>query len=101
MSTWNERMAEMATPEKVVVELSSRLAAELASANQALLTDLLQRGLRALHIEQALARYRQGGMSFAAAAEQAGVSLPELARAAYVRNIEPPFDQDMVAEELQ
>lgn len=91
----------MATPEKVVVELPSRLAAELAGANQALLTDLLQRGLRDLHIEQALDRYRQGGMSFAAAAEQAGVSLSELARVAYVRHIEPPFDQDMVAEELQ
>jgi hypothetical protein len=91
----------MAMPEKVVVELPSRLAAELASANQALITDLLQRGLRDLHVEQALDRYQQGGMSFAAAAEHAGVSVPELARAAYVRHIEPPFDQDMVAEELQ
>jgi hypothetical protein len=91
----------MAMPEKVVVELPSRLAAELASANQALITDLLQRGLRDLHVEQALDRYQQGGMSFAAAAGHAGVSVPELARAAYVRHIEPPFDQDMVAEELQ
>lgn len=91
----------MATPERVVVELPSRLAAELAEANQALLTDLLQRGLRDLHIEQALDWYKQGGMSFAAAAEQAGVSLSELARSAYVRHIEPPFEKDMVAEELQ
>jgi lambda repressor-like predicted transcriptional regulator len=101
MSIWGERIVEMATPQRVVVELPSRLTAELASANQALLTDLLQRGLRDLHIEQALDRYKQGGMSFAAAAEQAGVSHSELARAAYVRNIEPPFDQNMVAEELQ
>jgi predicted HTH domain antitoxin len=87
--------------EKVVVELPARLAAELASANQALITDLLQRGLRELHVEQALNLYSQGNISFAAAAEQAGVSIAELARAAYVRNIEPAFDPEMVAEELQ
>jgi hypothetical protein len=38
--------------------------------------------------------------------EKVVVELPfrlaaELARAAYVRNIELPFDQEMVAEELQ
>lgn len=91
----------MALSEKVIIELPSRLAAELASANQLMITDLLHRGLRDLHVEQALDRYQQGGISFAAAAEQAGVSIPELARAAYVRNIEPPFDQEMVSEELQ
>ena len=39
-------------------------------------------------------------MSFAATAEAAGVSQAELARQAYVRNIEPPFDAELLAEEL-
>ena len=85
---------------EVTVEVPETLAAELAGAGQDLLRELLQRGLRDLHIEQALTRYQQGGLSFAAAAELAGVSQPELARAAYVRGMEPPIDSTMAAEEL-
>ena len=84
----------------VTVEVPETLAAELADAGQELLRDLLQRGLRDLHIEQALTRYQQGGLSFAAAAEQAGVSVAVLARRAYVRGMEPPTDPQMAAEEL-
>jgi hypothetical protein len=84
----------------VTVEVPETLAAELANAGQDLLRELLQRGLRDLHIEQALTRYQQGAISFAAAAEQAGVSQSELARAAYVRGMEPPTDPQMTAEEL-
>ena len=84
----------------VTVEVPETLAAELADAGQELLRDLLQRGLRDLHIEQALTRYQQGGLSFAAAAEQAGVSVAVLARAAYVRGMEPLTDPLMAAEEL-
>lgn len=84
----------------VTIEVSESLAAELAGAGDELLRELLQRGLRDLHIEQALTHYQQGGLSFAAAAEQAGVSQPELARAAYVRGMEPPNDPKMAAEEL-
>ena len=91
----------MSEPQKIVVEIPPSLAAELGAANQQLVADLLQRGLRDLHMEQALERYKRGGISFAAAAEQAGVSQPELARAAYVRNMEPPFDETTVAEELR
>ena len=84
----------------VTVEVPEPLAAELAGAGQELLRDLLQRGLRDLHIEQALTRYREGGISFAAAAEFAGISQAELARAAHVRSMEPPTDQAMLDEEL-
>jgi hypothetical protein len=84
----------------VTVEVPETLAAELADAGQELLRDLLQRGLRDLHIEQALTRYQQGGISFAAAAELAGVSQPDLARAAYARGMEPLTDPNMAAEEL-
>jgi predicted HTH domain antitoxin len=86
--------------EKVVVEISPALAAELATAGEQLVADLLQRGLRDLRMEQALERYKQGDISFAAVAELAGVSQSELARAAYVRGIEPFYDEAMVAEEL-
>ena len=55
---------------------------------------------RDLQIDLALEQYKQGGISFAAAAEQAGVTQAELARAAYVREIEPPYDESMVAEEI-
>jgi hypothetical protein len=90
----------MADVEKVTVEVPAHLAEELADASQQMLADLLQRGLRDLRIEQALAQYQRGGISFAAAAEQAGVTQPELARAAYVRGFEPPFDATTAAEEL-
>jgi hypothetical protein len=41
-----------------------------------------------------------GSETFATVAELAGVSQSELARAAYVRSIEPCYDEAMVAEEL-
>ena len=91
----------MTASEKLEVNVSPALAAQLATANAAMIDDILRRGLRDLYIEQALERYSHGGMSFAAAAEQAGVSLAELARFAYVRSMEPPFDEAMVAEELR
>ncbi len=40
---------------------SPSLAAELATANQQLIADLLQRGLRDLRIEQVLERSKRGG----------------------------------------
>ena len=90
----------MRNTEKMILEVPTNLAHELERANQELLADLLRRGLRDLRIEQALEHYKQGGISFAAAAEEAGITQPELARAAYVRSIEPPFDEAMVEEEL-
>ena len=62
--------------------------------------EILERGLRALKIECALERYARGGISFGAAAQQAGVSQSELARHAYARGMEPPFSAETLAEEL-
>lgn len=84
----------------VTVEVPATLAAELASADKELVSDLLQRGLRDLRIERAIAQYQAGGVSFAAAAESAGIPLANFARAAYARGIEPEFDEQMVDEEL-
>jgi len=41
----------------------------------------------------------RGNSGLAAASGAAGLSQTELARHAYVRSIEPPFDAEMVAEE--
>jgi len=76
------------------------LAQELDSASQELLVEILERGLRELKIERALERYARGGISFGAAARQAGVSESELARQAYARGMEPPFSVETLAEEL-
>ena len=62
--------------------------------------EILERGLRELKIERALKRYARGGMSFGAAAQQAGLSQSELARHAYARGMEPPFSAETVVEEL-
>jgi predicted HTH domain antitoxin len=86
--------------ESLTLVVPDSLARELASVEEDLLVDLLERGLRGFKIERALDRYAQGGISFGAAARQAGVSRSELARHAYSRGMEPPFSAATVAEEL-
>lgn len=86
--------------ESVTLAVPDSLARELDSVGEGLLIDLLERGLREFKIEQALDRYARGGISFGAAAHQAGVSRSELARHAYARGIEPPFSAETLAEEL-
>jgi predicted HTH domain antitoxin len=76
------------------------LARELEAVGEGLVIDLLERGLRGFKIEQALNRYARGGISFGAAARQAGVSRSEFSRNAYARGMEPPFNAETVAEEL-
>jgi predicted HTH domain antitoxin len=85
---------------RVVLEIPPSLADELATASQSMLTDLLQRGLRNLRIDQALENYRQGNYSFGAAAELAGISQSDLAQEAYARGMEPPFDERILVEVL-
>lgn len=86
--------------ESLTLTLPDSLARELDSVEETLLVDLLARGLREFKIEQALERYAQGGISFSAAAHQAGVSRSDLARHAYSRGMEPPFSSETLAEEL-
>jgi hypothetical protein len=86
--------------ETVTLTLPAPLAQELGSATQEFLAALLERGLREVKVERALERYARGGMSFGAAAEQAGVSQTELSRFAYARGMEPPFSAETLAEEL-
>jgi predicted HTH domain antitoxin len=86
--------------ESLTLVLPDSLAQELGSASQEFLVEVLERGLRELKIERALKRYARGGISFSAAAHQAGVSQSELARHAYARGIEPPFSTETLKEEL-
>jgi hypothetical protein len=86
--------------ETLTLTLPSSLAEELSSATQEFLAELLERGLREMRIERALERYSRGGMSFGAAAHEAGVSQSELARQAYARGMEPPFSSETLAEDL-
>jgi len=88
------------TGETLTLTLPAPLAHELGSATQDFLADLLARGLREVKVERALDRYARGGMSFGAAAHQAGVSQGDLARYAYARGMEPPFSTQTLAEEL-
>jgi predicted HTH domain antitoxin len=86
--------------EPLTLTIPDSLARELDSMGEGFLVDLLERGLREFKIDQALDRYVRGGISFGAAARQAGVSRSDLARIAYARGMEPPFSDETLAEEL-
>ncbi len=86
--------------EILTLTVDRSLAEELGAASQELLIELLRRGLRDLKIERALDHYAAEALSFGAAAREAGVSQAELARYAYARGMEPPYDEQMIREEL-
>ncbi len=86
--------------EVCTLNIPDSLARELETANQEFLIELLERGLQALKIERALEQYASGGISFGAAAHQAGVSQSDLARHAYARGMEPPYSEETLAEEI-
>ncbi len=99
MQRSGESEAKLST-KTMTLTIPDSLARELDSASQEFYVQILERGLRDLKIEQALDRYARGGISFGAAARQAGVSSSELARYAYARGMEPPFSSETLAEEL-
>jgi len=86
--------------EALTLNIPPSLAQELKSANEEFLIKALERGLKVLRIERMLEEYARGGISFGAAAHQAGISQSELARHAYARGMEPPISDDTLTEEL-
>jgi predicted HTH domain antitoxin len=91
---------EEAVLKSLTLTIPESLARKLDCMREDLLVELLERGLREFKIEQALDRYGRGGISFGAAARQAGVSRSDLARQAYARGMGPPFSSETLAEEL-
>ena len=86
--------------ETLTITLPAPLARDLGSATQEFLAELIERGLREVRVERALERYARGGMSFGAAAQQAGVTQSEMSRYAYARGMEPLSSAETLAEEL-
>jgi predicted HTH domain antitoxin len=85
--------------QRVMIELPDDLARQVGPY-QDRLRELLLLGLRQLKAQEALLFYRQGLVSFARAAELAGLSRTELIRQARALGIEPRWSEQMVAEEL-
>jgi uncharacterized protein (DUF433 family)/predicted HTH domain antitoxin len=65
-----------------------------------MLHEVIRLGIYQLKVQEALEIYKAGYGSIGYAAEKAGVSKRDLVREARSRGIEPPFDQEMVQEEL-
>jgi len=84
----------------LTVQLPDRLAKELTEASQEFIAEMIDLGLRTRKIEQALAQYARGEMTFGAAAHLAGITEGEMARHAYARGVEPRFSDETLAEEL-
>jgi predicted HTH domain antitoxin len=65
-----------------------------------MLHEVIRLGIYQLKVQEALEIYKAGHGSIGYAAEKAGISKRDLVREARSRGIEPPFDQEMVQEEL-
>jgi predicted HTH domain antitoxin len=85
--------------QRVMIELPDDLAQQVGPY-QDRLRELVLLGLRQLKAQEALLFYSQGLVSFARAAELAGLSRTELIRQARALGIEPRWSEQMVAEEL-
>jgi predicted HTH domain antitoxin len=64
------------------------------------LHEVIRLGIYQLKILEALDIYKAGHRSIGYAAEKMGISKQDLVREARSRGIEPPFDEEIVQEEL-
>jgi hypothetical protein len=85
--------------QKLEIDVPDDLAGEL-TAYQGRMQDVLVLGLRQIKIDEALALYRRGLISFGRAVELAGVGREELVRQAHATGVEPDWMEDTVREEL-
>ena len=67
---------------------------------QTSLNELLRLGLRQVKMEQALALFKQGGISLWRAARLAGVSLREMTQYAVAQGLRATVDDETIREEL-
>lgn len=84
---------------QVVLELTDDLARQVGPY-QGRLQELLLLGLSQLKTQEALTLYARGIVSFARAAEIAGLSRTEMIRQARALGIRPRWSEQMVDEEL-
>lgn len=84
---------------QIVLELSDDLARRI-EPYQGHLLELVLLGLSQLKAQEALTLYTRGIVSFARAAEIAGLSRPEMIRQARTSGIRPHWSEQMVEEEL-
>jgi predicted HTH domain antitoxin len=85
--------------EKLEINIPDELAGEL-KAYQGRIQDVLVLGLRQVKIDEALALYDRGLISFGRAVELAGIQREELIRAARAAGIRPRWTEETVREEL-
>ena len=67
----------------------------------AVVQEIIRLGTYQLKIRRALEMYQAGAGSLGYVAEQAGLSKRDLIREARARGIEPPFDEEIIREELE
>ena len=85
--------------QQVMIELPEDLARQVGPY-QGRLQELVLLGLSQLKAQEALTLYTRGIVSFARAAEIAGLSGPEMIRQARAFGIRPRWSEQMVEEEL-
>ena len=87
--------------EKVIsVEIPEQWLQGLDWDQRTVVQEIIQLGTHQLKIRQALELYQAGVGSLGYVAERVGLSKRDLIREARSRGIEPPFDEQIVREEL-
>jgi hypothetical protein len=92
------RKAEPST-ERTVIEIPDDLAREFRPY-QDRLREVFLLGLLQLKIQESILLYKRGLVSFARAAELAGLPIPEMIRQAKAFGVQPRWSEQMVQEEL-
>lgn len=85
--------------ETLVIEVPDDLKTEVEQYRDRL-REIFMLGLREIKVQEALLLYRRGVVSFARAAELAGLTREDMIRHAHAAGIQPRWSEEMVAEEL-
>jgi predicted HTH domain antitoxin len=85
--------------ERTVIEIPDALVQEFRPY-QDRLREVFLLGLLQLRIQESILLYKRGLVSFARAAELAGLPIPEMIRQARAFGVQPRWSEQMVQEEL-